>query len=112
MSTLGDPFGAFLDAVADRVAVRLALGARPQAFDSEHLPPRTTRRRFIEMCRSGRVPGAWREGRLWVCTCSDWETTRTPRPISVASPLPNDPISAKADALLARARLRVVKGAP
>jgi hypothetical protein len=41
-----------------------------------HLPPRTSRRRFAEICRSGRVQGAYRDGRIWVCIREAWHSAR------------------------------------
>lgn len=80
------------------------------SYTSEDLPPRTSRRRFAEVCRSGRVHGARREGNEWVCARDDWHSARAKRaPQRKASEqaFPAD-LTAIADEALARAGLRVV----
>lgn len=87
----------------------------PQTFDSRRLPPGVSRRRFAELCRSGNVVGARREGRDWLCTRAAWESARTRKrrtspPLHDASASASSTIEARADALLARSNLRVVRG--
>jgi hypothetical protein len=102
-------FSTVLDELADRVAARIMSARGRETYSSHDRPPRTTRRRFAELCRSGRVVGARRDGRDWVCSRDAWHAARVRK---VAPPLPaTTSLDAKADALLARAGLRVVKGA-
>jgi hypothetical protein len=98
-----------------RAAVREELGrGAPDTYTSAALPPNTTLRTFRERCSSGRVPGARREGRAWICGRDEWHESRTRRrtPVSRVSTTPSEvtPLAARADALLARAGLRVVAG--
>jgi hypothetical protein len=80
-----------------------------ELYDSEHLPPRISRRRFAELCREGRVPGAYREGSRWVCTRESWRAGRAHSAV-------RDPASAntataivdRADQLLRRSGLRLL----
>lgn len=105
-----------LDAVAEdlaaRVATRLGSGANPDTYDSRHLPPRCTRRRFAEVCRSGRADGARREGFDWVCSRPAWEAAQTRKqpPAPPRSPRAPSDRTAQADRLLARSGLRIVRG--
>jgi hypothetical protein len=110
-----DVLARLLDAVTEDLAVRLATrlggGANPDTYDSLRLPARCTRRRFAEVCRSGRVAGARREGRDWVCSRLAWEASQTrKRPLPALRPpcAPSDR-NARADALLARSGLRILK---
>jgi hypothetical protein len=96
-----------LDALADRIAVRIGVVREPDVYDSRNLPPRCTRRRFVELCRAGRVAGAWREGVNWCCSREAWEAARVTRK-QAAAPRPVAPLEAQADRLLTRAGLRVV----
>ena len=102
-----DALADLLDALAERIAVRLAAGRERETFSSRDLPPRCSRRHFADICRSGRVVDARKEGRDWVCSRQAWEAARMygrrPRPTSGAT-------EARADALLARVGLRVVQG--
>jgi hypothetical protein len=107
---------AFLDALADRLTARINGRVEWETFSSRELPPRTTRRRFAEVCKSGRVEGARREGRDWICSRTAWEQTRTRRSsVATRRPMnsatsPTAILDARADALLARAGLRVIGG--
>lgn len=99
---------AVMDELAGRVAVRLLTLRGGETYSSCDLPPRCSRRRFAELCRSGRVGDAHREGRDWICSRDAWHAARARKP---ATPQPQERcLSAKADALLARSGLRVVKG--
>jgi hypothetical protein len=98
---------AVLDALADRIAERIGTRREREIYSSRELPPRCSRRRFAELCRSGRVPGARREGRDWTCSREAWEAARSHKPGRRApEPPPSDSLVERADALLARARLR------
>jgi hypothetical protein len=106
-----DLLGALLDLLADRIAARIKTGPERERYTSRELPPRTTRRRFAEVCRSGRVFDARREGQDWTCSRQAWESARARRP---ASPPPTSretqSLDARATELLSRAGLRVVGG--
>jgi len=106
-----DALGVLIDALADRIAARINAGVRDETYDSNNLPPRTARRRFAEVCRSGAVTDARREGQAWVCSRLAWEAARSRKPaILPRAPLSTPTVAAKAEALLARANLRVLKG--
>jgi hypothetical protein len=83
--------------------------SRPDVYDSGHLPPRTSRRRFAELCRSGRIGGAYREGRDWVCPRSSWHSSRMVG-TRVAPPMPesDSALVERADELLRRRGLRIL----
>jgi hypothetical protein len=101
-----------LDALADRIAMRLTTRP-PETYSSRDLPPRCSRRRFAEISRSGRIDGASREGRDWICTRAAWEAARSRKAngaAPVAVPIEPPSLSARADELLKRAGLRVVRG--
>jgi hypothetical protein len=95
------------DALA-RLAQEGETSTHADTYDSDHLPPRTSRRRFAEFCRSGRVAGAYREGRHWVCARESWHSARIgSRP--VPGPLQSDPVLvARADEMLRRRGLRLL----
>jgi hypothetical protein len=76
-------------------------------YDSTHLPPRTTRRRFAELCRSGRVAGAYREGRNWVCSCDAWHAVRARRPRTTPASDGAPALAERVDELLRRRGLRL-----
>ena len=48
-----DLLGALLDALADRIAERIGSTRERKMYSSVDLPPRTTRRRFRELCARG-----------------------------------------------------------
>ena len=58
------PLDTLLDLLADRLAARLGDVRERDVYDSANLPLRTSRRRFAELCRSGRVAGAELTGAL------------------------------------------------
>jgi hypothetical protein len=78
------------------------------SYDSAHLPPRTTRRRFAEICRSGHVEGAVQDGRIWVCKREAWHTARTRRKNPAAPSNPSLTPEQRVDALLSRRGLRLI----
>ena len=111
-SPVGD-LGMLLDALADRIARRIATRPERETYSSRELPPRCSRRRFAELCRSGRIDGAHREGRDWICTRQAWEAARSRKPngaAPVAAAIGSTSLVARADALLERSGLRVVRG--
>lgn len=115
MTVPPDLMGAVLDALADRIAARIVSPHVRETYDSRNLPPRTTRRRFAEVCRSGRVADARREGRDWTCSRQGWDAARRRAPTvpaTATSPATPDArsLTARADALLARTGLRIVAG--
>jgi hypothetical protein len=112
---MSTPLGQTLGVLLERVSADVGRGER-ETFSSVDLPPRTSRRCFREVCKSGRVEGVRREGRLWVCTRAAWDEARS-RPVPTSGTTETTEtterpptLEAKATALLARARLRVVPG--
>lgn len=109
MSQPPDLLSAVLDLLADRIAARIATAPDRERYDSRNLPPRCARRRFAEVCRSGRVNDARREGRDWTCSREAWEAARSRKPrMSATHPAAPTSLDATADRLLARSGLRVV----
>jgi hypothetical protein len=49
-------------------------------FSTHDLPPYTSKRVFHEFCRSGRVAGAAKQGRAWVCERAAWFEARRTKP--------------------------------
>jgi hypothetical protein len=87
-----------------------APGPAADIYDSAHLPPRTSRRWFAEICRSGRVDGATQEGRVWVCSPEAWHAARA-RKNRDAGPVRTEAapsLVTRADALLERSGLRLL----
>jgi hypothetical protein len=110
--TAPDVLELLLDALADRLAERIGTTRERERYDSHNLPPRTSRRRFAELCRSGRVADARRVGRDWECSRAAWEAARARRPVASRATLERRTLDARADELLSRAGLRVVRGRP
>jgi hypothetical protein len=110
----GDPLSCLLvlvDAVASRIATQLGAAVPREEYSSANPPPRITRRRFAEVCRSDRVIDAHKDGDDWVCSRAAWEAARVRKPVPRHSgPRPPADLESKADAALARAGLRVVRG--
>ena len=80
-------------------------------YSSISLPPRTKRRQFAKQRRSGRVEGAYREGRDWVCSRETWHAARRrTHKAAPSAPTFEPSVAERADRLLARAGLRVVGG--
>jgi len=84
------------------------LDADANTYDSTRLPPRTSRRRFAELCRSNRIPGAHQEGKVWVCPREAWHATRSRRREGVVASKPPMAPEHSVDALLARQGLRLI----
>ncbi len=106
-----DLLALLLDALADRIAARIATTAERERYDSRNLPPRCSRRRFAEVCRSGRVADAQREGRDWTCSREAWAAARSRKTSARATEAPAArSLDVRADQLLARAGLRFVRG--
>lgn len=78
------------------------------SYDSAHLPPRTSRRRFAEICRSGQVDGATLEGRVWVCSREAWHAARGRRKEAAAPSNPSLTPEESVDALLSRRGFRLI----
>jgi hypothetical protein len=106
-----DVLGLLLDALADRIAERIGNTREREHYDSRNLPPRTSRRQFAKVCRSGRVAEARRIGRDWECSRAAWESARAQRPAAPTRMVDHRPLDARADELLSRAGLRLVRGA-
>jgi len=88
------------------------LDADANTYDSTRLPPRTSRRRFAELCRSNRIPGAHQEGKVWVCPREAWHATRSRRTRGAAEAAPAPSLLERADGLLERSGLRVLAAPP
>jgi hypothetical protein len=84
------------------------LDADGNTYDSTRLPPRTSRRRFAELCRSNRIPGVHQEGKVWVCPREAWHATRSRRRESVAASKPPVTPEQSVHALLSRQGLRLI----
>jgi hypothetical protein len=84
------------------------LDADADTYDSTRLPPRTSRRRFAELCRSNRVPGARQEGMVWVCPRQAWHAARSRRKEAAAPSRPSFTPEQSVDALLSRRGLRLI----
>jgi hypothetical protein len=82
------------------------------AYDSARLPPRTSRRRFAEVCRSGRVSGAVRDGRAWVCPRDAWHAARERAAGTVHESEGTRSLIKQADNLLERSGLRLLTDLP
>jgi hypothetical protein len=107
-----DPLAIVLDMLADRIAARIGSVREREVFTSVDLPPHVTRRRYAELCRSGRIAGATRDGAIWTCTRAAWEASRR-RAAKVTAPareLAAPELEAEATELLASAGLRVMRG--
>jgi hypothetical protein len=101
-----------LERLAIDVVARLREGER-ETYDSERLPPRCrSRRRFARICRQ--IPEAYLEGRSWVCPRDVWDAARcrkrAEQPPAVSASVRPANLAGRADALLRRAGLRVVRG--
>lgn len=96
------------DALAELADERGGAGARDAAYDSQHLPPRTSRRRFAELCRSGQVPGAYRDGRDWVCPNEAWHSSRARAPRAKPVVGSTGSLAQRADDLLRRRGLKIL----
>lgn len=107
-----DLLGVVLDLLADKLAARIGVVRERDVYTSEDLPPDCrTRRAFAEKCR--RIPEAEKRGRTWVVVRAAWEAHRRTRrgaAIATVAMTTAPPLTAKADALLARAGLRAVVG--
>jgi hypothetical protein len=97
---------ALVDWFADRIAARIS-NREPATYSSRDLPPRYSRRRFAEVCRSGRVADAKRDGRDWVCSYDAWQAAWG-HPVSRKQ---TTSLEMRATDLLTRAGVRV-KGWP
>jgi hypothetical protein len=96
------------EALADLARERERAPDQEAAYDSMNLPPRTSRRRFAELCRSGCVPGAHREGRAWICSRDAWHASRIRGAPKNRAPNPLPSLAERADALLRRGGLRLL----
>ena len=100
------------DRLAPMVAAELARAPERNVYTSEDLPRDCrTRRTFAEQCK--RIPEATKRGRMWTVPRSGWEAHRTRRRgariVEGGAHVAPD-LAARADALLAKAGLRVVRG--
>ena len=70
------------------------------------LPHGLKRERYAEICRSGRVLGARKEGHVWICTRRAWHAARARKPAAITSGRPVNDAAARADELIAAAGYR------
>jgi hypothetical protein len=106
-----DLLSKLLEELSARLAARLSVPTAALSYSSQKLPQGVSRRCFAETCRSGRVEGAWLDGRVWHCSVAAWEAARTTlRPRASSERATPTSLDAKADALLTRAGLRIVGG--
>jgi hypothetical protein len=61
--------------VEERLAAHGIFDAATE-YDGDRLPPHTTKRAFFAACRDGRVAGARRDGRGWICSHDAWRSFR------------------------------------
>jgi hypothetical protein len=104
-----DVFALLLDTLADRIAARIGATHERQTYSSTALPANCTRRRFAELCRSGRVIGARRDGSIWVCSRVSWEAARRRSPRANDLAAPTTSTRERVDDLLRRNGLRIAK---
>lgn len=76
-------------------------------FSSLSPPPRITRRTFNKLCRLGKVPGARKEGKHWVCTERQWYAAREGK-----KPKPAKSVSEAEIADKALGNLRLLRARP
>jgi hypothetical protein len=100
-------------AVVREELARARGAAHATVYTSLALPRDVSRRTFREACRSGRVDGARREGRTWVCSREAWHAARTRARSSapilrVVASLDDESIAARA---IANAGLRRTRSA-
>ena len=79
----------------------------PTGYSALDLPRGVSRRAFRERCSAGCVPGARREGNVWICSREAWHSSRArsaPTLRIVPAPLAGD--AAIAAAAIASAGLR------
>jgi len=104
VAALGDHFRAIVREELARA------GVTSLEYSTDALPIGVTRRTFASWCRSGRVPGARRDGRGWRCSRSAWRSARAgegePKKASLRVVSPEDDL----DGLLAAAGLRSTRG--
>ena len=86
--------------VSEQVDAKLAVMGVAQEFTSKRLPPGVSRRTFVEVCR--KIPGARREGRIWIVSVASWRAARVATPPKA----PLLPANDDAAALLEAAGLR------
>ncbi len=60
------------------------------SYTSHALPPGVSRRTFRQLCRSGHVHGARREGKVWRCSRDAWTAARAKAPPPTATLAAND----------------------
>jgi hypothetical protein len=96
------------EALTALVEDETAANADDDTYDSTRLPPRTSRRRFAELCRSGGIDGARLEGKVWFCPRSAWHAARSPRKEAAGPSKPSPTPEQSVDALLSRRGLRLI----
>ncbi len=119
LTDLGPILPWLLDELADRVADRLGADRRRDTYRSDDLPPDCpSTRAFAVSCRT--IPEATKLGRIWIVPREAWErrrlrsrgAERPTKPARTDGPsAPNEAkgLNERADALLRRSGLRVVR---
>ena len=80
---------------------------RSGEYSSEALPPLTSRRSFHEVCRSGGINGARKEGRHWWCPREEWHRARLEKlPTSRTAPSREKTLEELADEAILAAGFR------
>src|SRR5579883_1879138 len=85
-----------------------AADADNDTYDSTRRPPRTSRRRFAELCGSSRIVGAHQQGKIWVCQREAWHAARARRTEGAARSSASLAPEQSVDALLSRRGLRLI----
>jgi hypothetical protein len=109
--TARDPLSVTMRAVVrSEVAAYLAeLGVGSVDYSSDVRPSGISRRAFNTACRSGKIAGAVRDGKIWRCSRAAWNEGRTRAPLKreIAKPMTD---ADRAQSFLKSAGLRLVGG--
>jgi hypothetical protein len=96
-----------------RSEIAAASGLAEQFTSRGPLPPGVSSRTFRDVCRSGAVVGAVKDGKVWTCDRASWFAARgrrpTPAPLRIVESAPTD--EERADAMIKAAGFRLTKAA-
>ena len=93
-----------LDAEIARLA---AIDGASDVYSAQTPPPRVSSRTFREACRSGRIPGARKEGKTWFCDRAAWHAAREVKRAR-SGPQPSTDVE-RADAMIREAGFRLTR---